>query len=576
VFSALLAWFVFCAGPETYLLDSPELVAATVGLGVSHPPGHPAFHLLSWPFLLVPVGGLAFRVHLACGLWSAASGALVLLIADRSGWVANRRTLVAASLAALGVGLSQALLFQAIRAEVYSLNLFTTLVAWWAVCRPGPTRLRHWVVAAAALGIGLLNHHYLTLFTFPAFALRFAMSSPAGDRLRSLAAATTVGGAALMGYGYLLARGFAQAVPAWIWPVDANGLLWHVSAAAFQKTASRAAQVDPIAGFTSALNLMAESLTWPWLIGAALGLGLLIRRQPRLGLPLAVLVVCNLTTQILFDFDPANPDVLGYFMPAFAALGVLVCYALSVLAKYVPASPAGSLLLTTAGALALLVGAFVPSAPGRTRSLHDYYDSGLLLRELEQAPPETTVVTAYFETSFLWWNERAVHDARPDLHVLHRSWRTYPHFDQMLLTGDPSLARLLDDHPERGGLSVDALVELAGRRAVLLQPEELSTSSEALVSRPIGLFWQVVPASASAQLPPPSVDAFVATSSRVADSSRIAVDSQLRRNLVWAAYQHARLVCSTPEFAGQCPEFVEAGRALAPSDSMWDDLLAPR
>ncbi len=52
----------------------------------------------------------------------------------------------------------------------------------------------------------------------------------------------------------------------------------------------------------------------------------------------------------------------------------------------------------------------------------------------------------------------------------------------------------------------------------------------------------------------------------------MAVDSKLRRNLLWAAYQQARLVCSVPEWAGFCAEFTEAGRAVTPDDPMWDGL----
>ncbi len=470
VFGVLFCWYIWAAGPQTYLLDSPELIATTVGLGISHPPGHPAFHLLASPFLLWPVGNLAFRVHLACAAFTALSGALVLLCAWRAGWVHSRRGLIAAGVVALGVGGSQALLFQSVRAEVYSLNLLTTLIAWFAVCRPGPLRTRQWAVAAAALGLGLLNHHYLTLFTFPAFTARFIAGTDARHRWRALALAVLVGSTSIAGYGYLVVRGAARAMPAWIWPTDPSALLWHMSAAAFQKNTARAAQVDPVAGFSSAMELLAESLTWPWLAGAAIGLILLLRSRPSIGVPLGLLLMLNLITQILVDFDPANPDVLGYFMPAFAAVGLLVCAALTELDKRAPLKPAGHLLLGTAASLALLVAVLVPSAPGRTRSLHAYSDGDLLLRQVRQSPPDTTVITAYFETSFLWWNEQAVRDERPDLHMLHRSWRTYPHYDAMVAESDPTLPVLFNEHPEHGGLDVDALVELAGRRVVLIQP----------------------------------------------------------------------------------------------------------
>ena len=45
-------------------LDAPELVAASFSLGVSHPPGHPAYILFSHLFALLPIGSVAFRLAL--------------------------------------------------------------------------------------------------------------------------------------------------------------------------------------------------------------------------------------------------------------------------------------------------------------------------------------------------------------------------------------------------------------------------------------------------------------------------------------------------------------------------------
>ena len=52
-FFVSFAWYVLHAAPTTWLLDSAELTATTTALGISHPPGHPAFHLLAWPLQLL-------------------------------------------------------------------------------------------------------------------------------------------------------------------------------------------------------------------------------------------------------------------------------------------------------------------------------------------------------------------------------------------------------------------------------------------------------------------------------------------------------------------------------------------
>jgi hypothetical protein len=566
-FTTLMVWYVCAAAPATYLLDSPELVATTVALGISHPPGHPAFHLLSWPFVLLPLGSATFRVHLACATFAAATCALIPAIAWRSGWLTLRRDVHLVTLIAIGAGLTQAFLFQAIRAEVYSLSALCSVAAWLAVCAPGRPQPRDWILAATALGIGLLNHHYLILFTFPAFALRLILTADRTTWMRSLPLACLTGAGTLAGYLYLVARGFAQAVPAWIWPTDAADLWWLVSAQAFQKTAARAANVDPVAGTLSAMQLMAESMSWPWIFLAFAGLGLLLNRQWKLALPLLALIVFNLVTQIIFDFDAENPDVLGYFMPATIGFALLVAASLTLGLRVLPPQADRPALLYLLASLALLLGLLVPSATGRTRSLHDYYDADLLSAHALGAPPDATLITGYFETAFVLWSARAVADERPDIHHLHRSWRTYPHYDAMVATLEPQLVALLDERPEIGGLSVPALLQRAAIAPVLIEAEAFSTPEEGAISRPVGLWWQVIP---SDQRPPLDARALEHHTQAMLQSASVPTDAQLHRNLLWAAWQSARLACRTDPAA--CPEFVGAGRPLAPNDPMWLEL----
>ena len=47
---------------EPYWLDSPEFTAAAQTLGMPHPPGNPLYVMLTKPFTLIPLGGVAFRV----------------------------------------------------------------------------------------------------------------------------------------------------------------------------------------------------------------------------------------------------------------------------------------------------------------------------------------------------------------------------------------------------------------------------------------------------------------------------------------------------------------------------------
>src|SRR5512134_3459163 len=72
----VFAWF---AAPGPYWLDSQELGAAAVQLGVPHPTGFPLFCVLGRLFAWLPVGELAFRVHLG----SAFAAAIAVAVAAR-------------------------------------------------------------------------------------------------------------------------------------------------------------------------------------------------------------------------------------------------------------------------------------------------------------------------------------------------------------------------------------------------------------------------------------------------------------------------------------------------------------
>ena len=80
--SGLSVWLVYLwrAAPTTYLLDSSELVNATWSLGISHPPGHPAFHLLSYLAGLVPLGPYPWRIHLFAATCTALAVSLLPLV----------------------------------------------------------------------------------------------------------------------------------------------------------------------------------------------------------------------------------------------------------------------------------------------------------------------------------------------------------------------------------------------------------------------------------------------------------------------------------------------------------------
>src|SRR5437868_9570416 len=81
----LVALAVYTAGlcPGAYWLDSSEFAAASVLLGVAHPPGHPLALLVGKAASLLPLGPLALRVGFAQALCAAAGAGLLALLGAR-------------------------------------------------------------------------------------------------------------------------------------------------------------------------------------------------------------------------------------------------------------------------------------------------------------------------------------------------------------------------------------------------------------------------------------------------------------------------------------------------------------
>ena len=403
----IAAWlfYLWRAAPTTYLLDSSELVNATWSLGISHPPGHPAFHLLSYLAGLVPLGPYPWRIHLFAASCTALAVAMLPLIADRLASVTTRFALLTVGSFTLLVGASTALVLQSIRGEVYSLHFLVAVSTLWLMASVEQLGLRALTLCAVVLGVGLLNHHYLTFFLFPAVLIWLLLARFGGRAtLAGVAASLVVGLSLVGGYAALFARGPARPHGSWAWPESMENLYWVVSAQAFQKTAAKVVTVDVATGLSKVSLLFMEQVGPLGLLLGAVGLVGLAATKPRVGLPLSLVVVFNLATQFIFDFDPWNPDVLGYFMVSVAALGLGAGWLLVQLAE--GASRSNIVRLTAYGLMPLtaLFWGIAEAADGRTRDLTDYRESEVFRDAfLRNAPPDSLWVTAYFETAFQTW-----------------------------------------------------------------------------------------------------------------------------------------------------------------------------
>lgn len=172
-----IALFVLYAAtsPRSVSVEDDGLfVLSSYFLGVEHPPGYPLFTLIGHLFSWLPIGEVAYRVHLASALFGALTGALAWLCAR---YLVEGR--LPAYLAAFALGLAPVFWSQAIIAEVYTLNTFFVLLLTYLglrMCPPGaqaPTAGGPRLLYGFALlfGLSLSNHWPLMLLVAPSFAL---------------------------------------------------------------------------------------------------------------------------------------------------------------------------------------------------------------------------------------------------------------------------------------------------------------------------------------------------------------------------------------------------------------------
>ena len=208
--------------------DDGLFVLSSYVLGIEHPPGYPLFVLTGHLFSFLPIGSVAYRVHLASALFGALTGG--------SAWLCARSLIpgrLPAYLAALGLGLSPVFWSQAIIAEVYTLNTFLLLVLVYLglqACPPAASspaadsrRILPWM--AFVFGLSLSNHYPLMLLVAPAFVV--LLWPLRADLLRSVPLLLWLVALGLLPYAWMVYRSW-QALPiSFYGPLETLPEIWY-------------------------------------------------------------------------------------------------------------------------------------------------------------------------------------------------------------------------------------------------------------------------------------------------------------------------------------------------------------
>jgi hypothetical protein len=485
--------YVMSMGAHSYWLDSGEFTAASVYLDIAHPPGHPLSCLWGRAFTLLPLGPLPFRV--ALGQAVAATLALAAL-----------SVAFARSLASVGLGqrLSRELTsvagtwllagsygfwFQAARQEVYALQTLFVCIALerltYAATRDS-VDARPFYVATLCLGLGLANHHFMTVLALPALLYELVRLTRA-QGLRPWLMGLSLGLFGLFGYVYLPIRASTLPPMDLGHPVTWANLVWVVTAQVYQKNVGSAV-LQPLDERVADLTvLLVENLTFPTLGLTFLG-AYAVMRSPRLhalawlwGTTALVSMGGRIWTGSVRD----NPDVLGYMMPGLAALVALALCGIGAVLALVEQSPRlRRAAVVTAGTALFWASLQFPREAARSSLAHFHATDDFDAVRRRSLPARTALVLVTPEAAFRHWDGEAVEKLRPDVTMVPMPFLGYGDSGKRLAALHADLAPLIDSYLLSSRLSVQRTVELARTRPVLV---------EADVSVSLGLFPHVVP-----------------------------------------------------------------------------------
>ncbi len=577
VFLGAFVTYAFTASPTLGWLDAPELAAASATLGVPHSPGHPLSVFVGTVFTLLPIGDAASRSNLASAACAAAAAVGIYAAAvqlyrrvDRN---ADERTVSAAAVgSALIASFAWALWFQAVRTEVYALETALVAGALAALLAHNDAPMPRWLlVSALLLGLGLANHHFITLTVLlPGAVFILASRRRPSARLASLTA--TLGIIGLAAIVYLPARAAQHPVVNWGAPSTASRLFWTISGRAFHKNLAGDHVSTPLQDAAQILAAYVEQATPLMallaLLGAILGLVNPHWRAPA-GLLLAI-AVTTAAARMLVGFDSQTPDHLAYLAPGLIAILLLAGAGLFELTKRARASRLAAVVL-------LLTAAWQLARTYDSASLrHAYAAEEMAHWQLETLPPRTLLLPGYFQTSFRLQALRAIEHARPDIAILDRSFLTYPGAQQEALRAHPDLAALIEA-PLRADAPtpIEQLRRLATQRPVLV---ELHPNLDA-AARP----W-LLPAGPFAYFAPrPPREADRRRTETLDRQARAELERRLQAPqpaeraaivdaLLWHDFVRARHFCDTGRRRAAADALASA-RALASADTMLADMV---
>lgn len=462
-FGCPLAVYYATAAPGAFWEDSAAFSMAAATLSLPHSPGFPLWVLIGKLFTWLIPHNPARATNLMCGFFGAGGAALFYLCVqmtltrlsdsftpvDNAGKIYSAPTIALTALgAALVFAFSQTVWLQAVRAEVYSLQMLMTLsillitLSLDKVERP----TRFFLLAAFLWGLSLAVHPLLSLSVLPGLLMLGCFKSANWKKeLAKWGWVMLLVFTAVTAYLYLPIRSNLDPYFNWnqpdnwerFWAAVSRSGSWEASAAATSTNVS-------YANFMRLTHFMSAEYSFLFWAVAIFGIVRLTHFLPKAGLGIFVLSLSNFSVVLwAVSFDSWNMDLLGYLsfgsglaiLSAAAGLFELINQLGGPLARLRPMF--GWLVPATVAAFAF----FLADKNWARADLHKSFWPEKIAREtLLSLPPNAVVCYSYdrFLTPTLY--VQGALGVRPDVTILLVNVFFDPVVMQQTLRRNPDLA----------------------------------------------------------------------------------------------------------------------------------------
>ncbi len=431
VFALAASAFAWTALPGPHWHDTAEFAAVAWRLSLSHPPGHPLHALLTQGAERVPLGDIAFRANLLSALATGAALAVLYRLLRAVAPDASRLPSVAA---ALLPAVMPAVWLQAVRAEVYGLQLLLCVaVGWLAVRVASGDDARALPAMALVFGLAGANHSLIGAAFIPLALVALWLGR---QRAQPIGLAVVAGALGTATYLYLPLRARRGGEVGWGMP-DGPAALWEtISGRAWQANlVGPAGDVDlglnALKLFGYAIDEIGLAVAALLAVGVSVGVATGGWRRPGLAVGALGAAGCVFATRFFYPFDALNPDLGGYFAPGLVAVLVAVWSATAAPWRW--------------AFLPALAVASPGVDPGERRGQR--VAESVARAYLEEVPPDGALVLSDYGSTFLTWYLRAGEGARPDVALVFRGQTSQPWVRARLAASHPARAAWLGEFP---------------------------------------------------------------------------------------------------------------------------------